>query len=203
MSISKRYTHQTGAVLITGLIFLIVLTMLGVTAARIATLEGRMSGNMRDRALALQAADLALRDAEVEINASFATRDPKNDPGSNWSDYAAANCNGDGIAGSLDDGLCYTGQMGDANPVWQTISLTDWPSVPYGRFTFAAAIDCQNAPSQDCVSAPPRYIIEAVINGAACPKPANNLTVCYRVTARSQGKSPTTWVILQEIYRYR
>ena len=50
---------QLGATFVTGLIFLVILTLLGVTAMKTAGMEERMSGNMRDRNLALQAAGMA------------------------------------------------------------------------------------------------------------------------------------------------
>ena len=59
--------RQRGAALLTGLIFMVILTLLGITAARMAGLEEKMSGNMRDRSLAMQAAEMALRDAERDI----------------------------------------------------------------------------------------------------------------------------------------
>jgi len=57
--------RQAGAVLIIGLIMLLLLTMLGVTSMRNSSMEERMSGNMRDQHLALQAAEAALREAEA------------------------------------------------------------------------------------------------------------------------------------------
>lgn len=47
--------------LITGLIFMVVLTLLALAAMRTTTLEERMSGNARDRDMAFQAAEAALR----------------------------------------------------------------------------------------------------------------------------------------------
>lgn len=61
-SIPKR--RQTGMALITGLIFMVVLTLLALAAMRTTTLEERMSGNARDRDLAFQAAEAALREGE-------------------------------------------------------------------------------------------------------------------------------------------
>ncbi len=52
---------QSGSALIVGMIFLLVMTMLGVTAMQTTSLEERMAGNMRDRGISLQAAELALR----------------------------------------------------------------------------------------------------------------------------------------------
>ena len=59
-----RY-HQAGAVLVVGLIFLLILTLLGVTSMRATTLEERMAGNNYDRQIALQSAEMALREAET------------------------------------------------------------------------------------------------------------------------------------------
>ncbi len=65
---SQRMRHETGASLMTALIFLIVMAMLSVTLANVTTLEERMAGNTRDRDIALQAAEAALRDAEQRLS---------------------------------------------------------------------------------------------------------------------------------------
>lgn len=56
--------YQTGVALITGLIFMVVLTLLALAAMRTTTLEERMSGNARDRDMAFQSAEAALRAGE-------------------------------------------------------------------------------------------------------------------------------------------
>ena len=60
--------RQHGAVLIVALLFLVILTMLGLTAMSGTTMEERMAGNTRDINVALQAAEAALRDARRDIN---------------------------------------------------------------------------------------------------------------------------------------
>lgn len=60
--VSSQY--QSGVALITGLIFMVVLTMLALAAMRTTTLEERMSGNARDRDMAFQSAEAALRAGE-------------------------------------------------------------------------------------------------------------------------------------------
>jgi len=55
---------QRGAVLVVGLIFLALLTLIGVTAFSVATQEERMAGNSRDRLRAFEAAEAALRECE-------------------------------------------------------------------------------------------------------------------------------------------
>ncbi|HRH81321.1 MAG TPA: PilX N-terminal domain-containing pilus assembly protein [Thiobacillaceae bacterium] len=56
--------RQAGAALVVGLIFIVLLTMLGISAFGISSLEERMAGHSRDRMLAFQAAEAALRDCE-------------------------------------------------------------------------------------------------------------------------------------------
>lgn len=55
---------QQGSALVIALIFLLLLTLIGVTAMQTTTLQERMAGNVRDRSLAFQAAEAALREAE-------------------------------------------------------------------------------------------------------------------------------------------
>ena len=56
--------RQSGMVLVVSLIILVVVTLLAISALRVTTLEERMAGNTRDRQLAFQAAEYALREAQ-------------------------------------------------------------------------------------------------------------------------------------------
>lgn len=56
---------QKGAALIIGLIILVVLTLIGVQAMRTSIVQERMAGNMRERHVAFQAAEAALRVGEA------------------------------------------------------------------------------------------------------------------------------------------
>jgi type IV pilus assembly protein PilX len=176
----RNARRQRGAALLTGLIFMVILTLLGITAARMAGLEERMSGNLRDRSLAMQAAEMALRDAERDIRgpAAGSTRNP---PISGLTNFVAACTNG----------LCYNGAGGDSPPVWTSVSMTAAPSVEYGANTPAAPADI------DGVSAAPRYLIE----GIRKTPPGGGEDFYYRVTVRAQGANPNTVVWLQEIFK--
>ena len=57
-------TNERGAALIVALVMLLVMTVLGVTAARNTNLQERMAGNLRDNNLAFQAAERGLREGE-------------------------------------------------------------------------------------------------------------------------------------------
>jgi type IV pilus assembly protein PilX len=52
-------TKQQGAVLIVSLVFLLVMTILGITATGSANMELRMAGNAKDISIAMQAAESA------------------------------------------------------------------------------------------------------------------------------------------------
>lgn len=56
--------QQRGFILITSLVFLVVITLLAVSAMNRSTLQERMASNMRDHSRAEQAADAALRGVE-------------------------------------------------------------------------------------------------------------------------------------------
>lgn len=57
--------RQQGATLVISLIFLVLLTLIGVTAMQSTILQERMAGNSRERNIAFQASEISLRDAEV------------------------------------------------------------------------------------------------------------------------------------------
>ena len=72
--------RQCGSVLAIALIFLLLMTLIGVTAMRTTTMQERMAGNMRDRNLAFQAAEVALREGERHL-ADTVVLDPFNNTG--------------------------------------------------------------------------------------------------------------------------
>jgi type IV pilus assembly protein PilX len=63
-SVARR---QQGAVLVISLIILLVLTVLGIAAMQSTTMEEKMAGNARNRDLAFQSAEAALREGEAYI----------------------------------------------------------------------------------------------------------------------------------------
>jgi type IV pilus assembly protein PilX len=90
--------RQQGAALIIGLIILVVLTLIGVQAMRSSIVQERMAGNMRERNVAFQAAEAALRVGEASgpfLTTNAALADP-------------ATWDGSGSTGSIpsfDDGV--------------------------------------------------------------------------------------------------
>jgi type IV pilus assembly protein PilX len=67
-------SRQSGAALYVSMIMLLLLTLIGVAAMQVATLQQRMATNFNDFALAFQRAEGALRQSEFELQRSFDTR---------------------------------------------------------------------------------------------------------------------------------
>ena len=63
--------RQTGAVLVISLVFLVVLTMLGLGMFFSTNSEEKMARNFRDKEIALQAAEAALNEAKMLITGSY------------------------------------------------------------------------------------------------------------------------------------
>lgn len=188
MTYSQRdRCRQSGAVLIVGLIFLMVLSLLGVTILQSGMLEERMAGNMRDWNVAFQAAEAALRDAELDVRGGRI----------NGAAGFVAGCNSAGA--SL--GLCLPGTT---TPVWDpsVVDMSDSAStvryVTYGAKTLATALTG--------VATQPRYIIEALPNRRGVSLSNDNSgqakvgKYLYRITARGYGADITSKVTLQSVY---
>jgi len=65
--------NQRGAVLAISLFMLLVLTLIGVSGMQGTILQERMASNTRDRNIAFQSAESAMRDAEIFLNAIVTT----------------------------------------------------------------------------------------------------------------------------------
>lgn len=59
-----QFSGQRGAVLVTSLMILLILTLLGVTAMQMMALEEKMTGNFAQKDIAFQRAEAGVRDAE-------------------------------------------------------------------------------------------------------------------------------------------
>lgn len=68
--------NQKGSTLFIALTFLVVITLMGLSGMQTATLQERMAGSERDYSIALQAAEMALRDGEHDLLAVDYTNAP-------------------------------------------------------------------------------------------------------------------------------
>ena len=172
---SHSIQRQRGAALIVSLILLLVMTLLGVSAMQTNMLEEKMAGNFRDRDLAFQAAEAALRYAENEIlKASL-------------SDFTAwASCppapvaacppmaaTGGKLGPSYDDsGVDYSAD----SSLWKTpgaYDIYDHPTLP---------------PAKD-----PKYVIKL--------QNTSGSRRIFKITAYAEGNSPGTAVVLRSYYQ--
>lgn len=168
--------QQRGAALITALIFLIILTLLGLTAMQTSSLEERMSGSARNRSLAIQAGEQTLRYAEQDILLSGRVRPVA----------ASAGCV---------NGICVQADVG-AVQVWQDAARLANATV-YNTVAMAGYV----APVLPAVDAPPTYLIEYVPRVNVPGEDAGSTLDYYRITSRSVGGDPNTVAFLQEIFR--
>lgn len=172
------------------MIFLVILSVLGVAAIQNSTLSSRIARNQADRNLAFQAAEAALRDGDLDVRSLKvdASDCVAGTTGCRASKIFLAN----GFNPDCDNGLCCTipicGTVAGVLPVW-----TDAPkwgatgkSIAYGTFTGATTLPI--------VVRQPRYLVEYFPKGA--------LSV-YRITALGFGANESTQVMLQTTVKVR
>lgn len=206
-----RPRRQRGAILIVTLLFLVILTMLGVTAMNSTTMEERMAGNTRDAAIALQAAEAALRDARRDLNqipvtGSFGrARTVRLDDFGNNS-RSPGSCNtADGLTGlcapaNNPDGTPYSAMPPSLLPdLSRQHRWNDSWSVAYGTYTNSPMIG-----GAGVLAEAPRYTMELFClrqHGSSIGMDPNAGEFCnfYRITARGVGRNPNTQVTLQEV----
>lgn len=193
-------TGQQGIALVFTLCLLLVILLLGVSAAQMALQGEKAARGERDRHIAFQAAEEALMDAE---------RDIEGQPGAPGRSAMFASDSAAGFAADCvgQPGLCLPA-AGSAPPIWLVKELdaddeSVGGAVAYGRFTGAAMQTGQGfLPFRR-----PRYLIELLPFhapgeeagaplGAAAPA-----SYLYRVTAIGFGASVDTQVVLQTYYR--
>lgn len=172
---TKSWRRQQGAALVVSLIFLFVMTIIGIMGMQVTSLEEKMAGNMRERNLAFQAAESAARAGEKYLSSAGL-------PAFNCAVglYKADDVNCDGTK--------------ETARVWEAVNWSTTAVVSYADGAKLAN-----------VSAFPAYIVEELpavpeTGGsleAGVPKDVNY----YRVTARGIGGSPGAVAIVQSVYK--
>lgn len=185
---------QKGAVLVTGLIFLVIITMIVLSMLMGGSLEERMASNARNRQIALQAAEAVIRDAEVSLVAANGVFD--NFRRSNFSDSCQ-----DAAVAHTNAGLCATLDLDR----WRNIN---WASADFTR-SFANAGSRLPGLADDMQ---PRYYVELVPDGISptntryvYQNPSGGVYACdpvvFMVTARGVAFDNAE-VIVQAGYRW-
>ena len=171
---ATSHTHkQAGIALIMSLIFLVLLTLLVVSAMKGSVLQERMAGNTRDRMLAFQAAEAALRTGDGSLgNAGLPS--------------------GSGIYYAI-----------NSSPAAAYTTSTQWITYPWSSSAAmlpAGSIGGVTAQPQYVIerlttSSPNGGSVQHSISF----KPSNGAGY-YRITSRGVGATVDSVVILQEFY---
>lgn len=175
---------QRGSALIMGLIMLLVITMIGLTAMQTTTQQERMAGNMRDRNIAFQAAETALRRGE-EMLLGRCIQD---------GDFV-----GEGafdVDGNDDDERAFISTAA-------TASKAEWEGSSYLFDTFgdacAAGKHVKLAESADA----PRYFVERQppMSGPSLEAGVAKTIQVFKVTSRGVGGSEAAVAVLQSSFK--
>lgn len=172
--------QQSGSALVTGLVFLVAIIMLGLSASTSSIQQEMGMRSIRDLAMALDAADAALRAGETFL---------RTNGGPLTADYGPLN----GSAVVRAEGFCAPAISNCANAGASFWNSTGQP---------LAATDPTPALKQ--VADQPRYIIELLLcpSGGCNGVAPSGQTRYYRITARGVGLNAKTERIVQSIYRY-
>jgi type IV pilus assembly protein PilX len=179
-----------GAALVCALMLMMAAMLIGVSVCSTVFAAIASAGAERERGIAHEAAEAALRDAEREIAAAPGTVAPAR--ATQFTEAGAASfVAGCGSAGSV-RGLC----LATSPPAWQVqdLAASGNPAlVPYGHYTAASM-----ATGRGLLPArAPAYLIEKI----APPGAGVSLGSFYRVTAIGFGSRDSTRVVLQSVVR--
>lgn len=173
------FRTQRGATLIVALIFLVLLSLLGGSVAVNNSLQERMAGNTRQRHLAFQAAEHALKTANNALNDITST------------ESIYINSLLTGSAGTPPSHILSNGQSHANTPdYWK--NTFNW--------TTSSSIAVTGISSQ-LAAANPRYTIEQMPSGA-CPEIPSKTCFYFRVTAHGVGKDSNAVAVVQSMYKY-
>jgi len=173
--------QQRGAVLFISLMFLIVLTLIGLSAANVGIMQERMAGNVRESNEAFQNAEATLREIEEEVRIIVE--------------------GGGGSIGSIPvfsdaiDGLgisrsnCTLSEEANSNWPWQPAPST---SNPYVIYQLTDTVDASGLPFGSACA--PMFD-----TGDVPIKPFDNV---YVIGASAVGPSGTGRAVVQSIFNW-
>jgi type IV pilus assembly protein PilX len=164
-----------GVALIISMILLVVLTLLGLAAVRVVSTEERMVAQSFDRTLSMQAAESALREAELQVETSGKP-----------TVAAGAACSS---AGTPAITVCGA-PLADSTPRWISATFAD------SNWNTAVSI------SSGSISITPQYLFEYLGDSFPCGSDPSSPAACkrYRITSRARPGPGRSEVMLQSIY---
>ncbi len=182
-----RPARQQGAALILSLVFLLLLTILGITAVSTSTLQEKMAGNMKDQNVSFQAAESGLRGGETQLlslaSISIAASGLLPIPDSSGS-----------------SGVFSTGNVDAMNDAWWGIPLVGYSGGKSKEYGVVGTQEIKWA------AADPRYAIEMAgfqkdsLDAPTTYKPNPGMTY-YRIWSRGVGGTITAQSALQSTFK--
>ncbi len=212
-----RRGAQRGFSLIVALLMLIVIIILGVGASQMSINEERGARSDRDKQIAFQAAEAALRDAEYEIlNPAAAPCEVNTERGRGR--LGTSTCfNQTNLLGYVPNcspmpnaGLC---DYNSASPAWVDSSPSHIDfyqdamggpnprTVPFGYYTtrtYGSQSSASIGTNRPLSRYPPRYIIEWVPKNTTLDSVGATAHM-FRITAMGFGANANTQVVLQTV----
>ena len=183
--------RQQGVVIIMALVILLILSILGISSMSSSTMQERMAANTRDRHVAFQAAEAALRAAEREIEAGL---NPPSGTTPSTANAFSDNCT-NGLCNCYKATTsCLTNSA--ATNYWDDATVNAWNiSTRHRTYVITLAE----------VAADPIYIIEFITylqgSGGTTTAGGPGDPEMYRVTALGFGQSMNSRVMLQSTYK--
>jgi type IV pilus assembly protein PilX len=175
-NLSGNRSKQSGVVMFVALILLLILSVLGVTAARMQTVEERMARNDGNRQMGAQAAEAALRSAENGLLTGI------------YVNFA-------GNTGGL-----YAPLFSNGSP----LALMDWTNpaniLPYGGPAMTS-MPTNAASPKVVIENLPSVATKGDDLSVASLNPASPPVTVYRVTAVGVGADNSSTTMLQTIVR--
>lgn len=159
--------YQSGAALIVGLVILLLLTLLGVTAFKDAAMQERMAGNLSDANAAFQSAEAAVREA---IRSGDLAGKNYNGTVSGYGQQITAFTNADGA--NISESEYWMGSF-------------DWDK------------NGKEATQPEKTNSAPRYFVENIPANTGIWKAGERAKRAYRITARAHGTSDRSEAIVQ------
>ncbi|MDH3673012.1 MAG: PilX N-terminal domain-containing pilus assembly protein [Gammaproteobacteria bacterium] len=184
VNISSLVPRERGVALVMAMVFLLILTLIGVTTMSTTVLEERMAGNMQDKNTAFQAAESALTSGE------------------NWLRPLAAIPIFDPLV--TNDGLHR--QSAISTPVWD-VTTGVWSGTDVVDYTeLPGAGSPPSGQLLSLVNQQPRYLIEDLgpvrdpLKSIKLGTPSRSTRNVFRITARGTGSSDQAMAMVQSVF---
>jgi len=182
--------RQSGIALIMILIILLLLVLIMLTSMSTTLLEEQMAGNLRQKNIAFQAAESALREAEQAIEFPDVLIDWDGDGAVDVSPFHPLKFS-NGPFQAATDPICSNGLCGGDEQSEEIFTLSD-------AEIRTASTGIPN------IYREPQYIIEMITrNPYEIPDfgDSGRAYAVFRITTRAWGEDPNSFVVLQSMYK--